>query len=298
MEQNKSDWLSWRSKGIGSSDSPILHNESPYKDRYELFLDKTGQATEELKNDYITFRGQELEPVIRKRWATIAALDLGIESDWKPLNIDSGGKVMRASLDGYAENEKIISEFKFQGKDAHEAIEQKICPRHYWIQVQHQLLVSGAKKGYLVSYNPDLDTINYMEILPNVSFHNEHIKKCREFWAEVTSKTPSEYTLSFKKDEKKSDDARMKIIAKRYAEMSEQIKKMESDLETMKNELVAANGAADKTDFEFVTITKAIRTGLVSYKDIPEVKALSKDYLANFKKPDVEYFTIKIRGKK
>lgn len=297
---NRENWLQWRFKGIGSSDAPIIHGESPYKNRYQLFLDKTIPQTEgkgREDNSYIAWRGHELEPIIRKRWATIAALELNIESEWLPLNVDQGGKVMRASLDGVTSTDanKIIAEFKFQGKEAHEAILKKICPRHYWIQVQHQLLVSGAKKAYLISYNDKLDTINYMEILPDVEFHNEHIKKCKAFWTEVLNKTPSEETLSFKKDERENADAGMKIVAKKYAELKAKIEADEKELEKLKEKLLAAHGTADKTDFEFVTVTKAYRSGSVEYKNIPEVKALAADYLSNFKKPDIEYFTVKVK---
>lgn len=296
------EWKIWRSRGLGSSDAPVVHGESPYKNRYQLFTDKitpqTFDGNEKQKNDYITWRGHELEPIIRKRWATIAALELGIESEWSPMNVDGGGKVMRASLDGQAHVSGagyIIAEFKFQGKEAHEAVKQKICPRHYWIQIQHQLLVSGAKQAYLVSYNPDLDTVNYMLIEADTAFHNDHIKKCKEFWREVVEKTPSEYTLSFKKDERKADDAKLKVLAKNYSDLSAKIKAEEAELEEMKNQLIAAAGTSDKMDFEFVTVTKAVRAGSINYKEIPEVKAMTKEYISNFKKPDTEYFTVKVK---
>lgn len=297
----RENWLQWRQKGIGSSDAPIIHDESPYKNRHELYLAKVEPQTfngeEKENNSYIAWRGHELEPIIRKRWATIAALELGIESTWLPLSVDGGGKVMRASLDGCTttDENKIIAEFKFQGKEAHELIKQKTAPRHYWIQVQHQLLVSGAKKAYLVSYNPELDTLNYMEILADTAFHNDHIKKCKEFWSEVMAKTPSAHTLSFKKDERKEADAQLLILAKSYVDLSAKIKADEEELEKMKTKLIEAAGKADKVDFEFVTVTKAVRAGSISYSTIPEVIALSKEYIANFKKPDVEYYTVKVK---
>lgn len=292
---DKKNWLAWRSAGIGSSDAAIVWGDSPYKNRYDLFLDKTGQdIKDEKKNDYITFRGQELEPIIRKRWATIAAMDLNIESEWLPLNVDQGGKVMRASLDGVSDTtaDKVIAEFKFQGKDAHKQVERGIIAPHYRIQIQHQLLVSGAKKGYLVSYNPELDTILYCEVLADVEFHNEHIRKCKSFWKEVLDKTPSEETLSFKKDIKKNDDSKMQILAKRYVETKKIIDDTEKILEELKKELIAANGVADKTDFEYVTVTKASRVGSVEYKEIPELKGVD---LEKYRKPSTEYFLVKVK---
>lgn len=302
--KERKNWLMWRSKGIGSSDSAIIHDKSPYKNRYELYMEKitpqTFDGEEKAKNDYITFRGQELEPIIRKRWATIAALELGLESEWLPINLGDE-KVMRASLDAHdyfhdnienPDEKMIIAEFKFQGKENHEKIKQKIAPEHYVIQVQHQLLVSGALRAYLVSYNDELDTINYMEILPDVEFHNLHIKKCREFWAEVTSKTPSEHTLSFKKEIVKSENNDFKKDAYLYKSLSEQIKNLEKLQEEIKEKLIAANGTADKTDFEFVTVTKAKRAGGVEYAKIPELKGVDLD---KYRKPDTEYFVVKVK---
>ena len=230
-----------------------------------------------------------MEAIARKKWSIIAALELGIEDTWQPLNVGEENKVMRASLDGFCHSENIIAEFKFQGKEAHEL---KIIPKHYWIQVQHQLLVSGAKKAYLVSYNDELDTINYKEILPDRDFFNEHIKKCKEFWKQVTEKKPSEHTLSFKKEIKNNSDSKMKIIAKKYADLSEEIKKQEKELEELKKELIKASGDADKTDLEFLTVTKSSRAGSVEYKNIPELKGVD---LEKYRKPSTEYFLIKVK---
>lgn len=295
----RKEWLSWRSKGIGSSDSAIIWGESPYKNRYDLYLEKISTDDPKENGNFATEKGQELEPLIRKRWKLVAAMDLSIESEWLPLNVDNGNKVMRCSLDGHEGLDNlIIAEFKFQGKDAHENIKKNICPRHYWIQVQHQLVVSGAKKAYLVSYNDELDTINYMEILPDIEFHNEHIRKCKSFWKEVLDKTPSDETLSFKKEIKTDNSDVNKDVAREYSEISAQIKILEEKQDTLKKFLIAANGTADKTDFEFVTVTKATRAGSIEWKSIPEIQALKKEYLDTFKKPDTEYFLVKVKSEK
>lgn len=288
----KKEWLEYRKKGIGSSDAPIIHGESPYKNIYDLYLDKTTPVSDkDHEESFIQAKGHELEIVIRKKWAIIAALELGIESEWLPLNV-AEDKVMRASLDGYDIPSNTIAEFKFQGKKAHEEVKKGFIPLHYWIQVQHQLLVSGAKKAYLVSYNDELDTVNYREILPDRDFFNEHIKKCREFWEEVTTKTPGEETLSFKKEIKNNSDSKIKIIAKKYADLSEEIKNKEKELEELKKELIKASGDADKTDFEFLTVTKSSRAGSVDYKNIPELKGVD---LEKYRKPSTEYFLIKVK---
>lgn len=295
---DRKDWLAWRQKGIGSSDAAIIWGVSPYKNRYDLYLEKitpqTFDGTKKEKSNYITGKGHELEPIIRKRWATIAALDLGIESEWRTLNFGDGDRVMRCSLDGFCD-QGIIAEFKFQGKDAHKQIELGIIAEHYRIQVQHQLLVSGAKKAYLVSYNDELDTIFYVEILPDKEFHNEHIRKCKSFWKEVLDKNPSDYTLSFKKEIKTESDSKILILAKKYADLTKHVKDFEEEIEKIKKELIAANGTADKTDFTYVTVTKSSRAASVEYKNIPEVKALKPEYLATFKKPDTEYFLVKVK---
>lgn len=295
MDLTRQEWLLWRRAGLGASDAAILHGKSPYKNRYDLYLEKTSTGEIKENGNFITDKGHELEPIIRKRWALIASLDLGIDAEWLPENVDSGGRVMRASLDGTAPRHEVIAEFKFQGGKAHEDVKNGLVPEHYWIQVQHQLLVSGAKKAYLVSYNDKLDSVNYHEILPDVQFHNEHIRVCKAFWKEVLDKTPSEETLSFKKEIKTEGSARLLTVARKYAEMSELIKNLEKELEEYKKELISSNGTADKTDFEFVTVTKATRSGSISYKDIPEVKAMSKEYLSNFKAKDIEYFLVKVK---
>lgn len=292
---NKQEWLLWRRAGLGASDAAILYGKSPYKNRYDLFLEKTSTGEIKENGNFITDKGHELEPIIRKRWALIASLDLGIDAEWLPENVDSGGRVMRASLDGTAPRHEIIAEFKFQGGKAHEDVKNGLVPEHYWIQVQHQLLVSGAKKAYLVSYNDKLDSANYHEILPDVQFHNEHIRVCKAFWKEVLEKSPSELTLSFKKEIKTEKSDFLKTVASDYVQTQKAIKVLEERLDALKQDLINANGTADKTDFEFVTVTKATRSGSINYKDIPEVKLMSKEYLNNFKAKDTEYFLVKAK---
>ena len=41
------DWLKYRRRGIGGSDAAAVYGISRYKSPFELWLDKTGQLTEQ-----------------------------------------------------------------------------------------------------------------------------------------------------------------------------------------------------------------------------------------------------------
>ena len=62
------DWLRYRTMGIGGSDVSVIAGINPYRSVYQLWLEKTGQTEPaESDNEYTHF-GTILEPVIRKEF--------------------------------------------------------------------------------------------------------------------------------------------------------------------------------------------------------------------------------------
>lgn len=58
-----------------------------------------------------------------------------------------------ASLDGY-NDEGVIVELKCSGKEDHEAALKGEVPAHYYPQIQWQMVVTGQKESYYMSYHP------------------------------------------------------------------------------------------------------------------------------------------------
>lgn len=65
VDMTREEWLATRSSlGIGGSDVAAVLGLSKFKSRYQVWLDKTGQLTEELPENDAMKAGRKLEPVI------------------------------------------------------------------------------------------------------------------------------------------------------------------------------------------------------------------------------------------
>jgi putative phage-type endonuclease len=65
MEQGTSEWLSWRNKGLGSSDASTILGINGFKDLFQLWLEKTGRSKGDMPN-YAMSRGTAMEPLARE----------------------------------------------------------------------------------------------------------------------------------------------------------------------------------------------------------------------------------------
>lgn len=66
---SREDWLKYRRQGIGGSDAPCIIGVSPYKGALGVFLEKTGEITDEIEqNDGLRF-GTLFEDIVAREWA-------------------------------------------------------------------------------------------------------------------------------------------------------------------------------------------------------------------------------------
>jgi putative phage-type endonuclease len=142
MEQQTNDWLRFRQKRIGSSDASVIMKQSPWSTPHKLWLEKTGKVPLEQKSNFAIERGNRWEPVARARYELRTGLELPAT-----VLVHPRYKFLMASLDGYSEQDKVICEIKcFTSVKNFECVKGGKIPATYWPQVQHQLLVSGAKE--------------------------------------------------------------------------------------------------------------------------------------------------------
>lgn len=177
-------WLEWRHLGIGSSDSAAIHQESPYMTRYELGQQKLKKEYTEIPSNWAMQKGNDLEPIARKEFAALYNIENNTNETFEPKLVQMADyEFMRASLDGCSEDGNVIIEIKYQGRENHEASSKGIIPRNYFIQMQHQLLVSGAELCHFVSF--DGKTMHTQKVFPDLEFMKKHIELCTDFWDAV-----------------------------------------------------------------------------------------------------------------
>lgn len=191
LRQGSKDWLLWRSRGIGASDTPAIMKESPWTTYLQLWLEKTGMAHKPPANEYqiaAMRRGVELEPIARElveQQLKISFPAAAAEHDLYPF--------IKASFDGYNEEHNLLIEIKCPSKVDHgKAVKGKVPPKYYG-QLQHQLLVSNAEKVYYCSYDGK-DDLQIVEVFPDKLYQTKMLTEVLEFWVKVQKREMPEVT--------------------------------------------------------------------------------------------------------
>ncbi|AIJ10687.1 MULTISPECIES: YqaJ viral recombinase family protein [Edwardsiella] len=185
LSQEGDDWLEWRRNGITATDAAILVGLSPYKTRWRLWAEKTGYAREvDLSLNPLVRRGVENEDIARRAFEekhNDLLLSLCVESVATPL--------MRASLDGLNSQGEPV-----ELKCPSGSVWEEVCAeqtnskayRLYYPQVQHQLLVTGATRGWLVFYFDG--QIQEFLILRDETMIQQILAEAQVFWQQVKDK--------------------------------------------------------------------------------------------------------------
>jgi len=149
IAQRTPEWHRWRAQGVTASEAAELLGRSPHKTPWRLWAERTGLTRpDDLSENFFVQRGIELEDAARQgfeqRHGTVV-MPLCVQSDEYP--------VLRASLDGLNDDDEPV-ELKVPWKHvyAEVAANGTNAPAYqlYWNQVQHQIYVTGAARGWLV----------------------------------------------------------------------------------------------------------------------------------------------------
>lgn len=259
IEKEKKEWLMWRASGLGSSDAPVVVGCYDYCTPYQLWEQKTGKVDIADTNSYIMNRGNEMEPIARAKYEIQTGL-----------NMPAGRfehhefKFLRATMDGYDISRKQGIEIKYVGK------EHKSIPDKHMAQIQHQLIVTGAKSIDYVTITDD-KTIKITKIEPNQNYIIEYLKKAIEFWNLVISDTPPELV-----DEDVRTIKGMDQIALDYLKDQQSLKDLEIKIAEKKQQLIEAMKNHAKVTFGKTGLkaSKVYRKGNIDYKKIPELKGV------------------------
>ena len=189
VSQRSDAWRLWRSQGISASDAAIIMGRSPYKSPWRLWAEKTGLVLEQsLDNNPLIRVGIEAEAKALHHFEeqhSILLLPLCGESERYPL--------MRASFDGLSEDNEPV-----EIKCPHETTfldvllnrEQSVAYQLAWCQVQQQLLVAEAERGFLCFYHQG-QAVEFVIQRDDV-FHTQLIATAMDFWSAVqTGKEPN-----------------------------------------------------------------------------------------------------------
>lgn len=278
LVQGTPEWHHFRSQGLGGSDAPVLMGVSPYRTLEHLWIDKIGEAGEQVEN-YAMARGKRMEPIIVAKYEE----RYGMEGGQSACGIMGGVSHARASFDRLYPLQKCAIECKAPNVLDHAMAKDKIIPPKYLPQVHWNLMVGDLEYCDYVSYHPkDPDELAVVRI-PNDSaakdYQVEMIEKAHWFWEMVLSRTPVTDPVS----------ENVLVLMQSYSDLKRHSNQVETELKAIKATLekMIRDGDIKAAGYRAKWISKK---GNVDYDLVPQLQGVN---LEPFRKPASTYLDIR-----
>ena len=303
VAQRTPEWDRWRVQGITASESAIILGRSPYKTPWRLWAERTGLARPaDLSRNPHVARGNRLEDAARQWFEQThdtVLMPVCAESEQEPL--------LRASFDGINDagepvELKVPSERIYREVEAHGRASGPY--RLYEPQVQHQVYVAGADKGWLVFY---LDEQNQrvFELARDAKLIRAIVGQGKAFWQAIVDG-----------DEPEKDPGRdlfvptgeqlgeWTALAGRYRRIQQEaktidatLKRRKAELDQIQTQLVAMMGEALIAESAGLRITRFCAKGSVDYPALvtallPELEA---DAIERFRRSPTERVRVTVQ---
>jgi len=268
--------LATRESGIGSSDCAAAIGISPYKSRYELWLEKTGQATPPNLDEIERIQwGNYLEPVIAERYAAREGVKVARVNQTQ---VHPDLPYMLSHIDRRVVGKDMILECKnaseYVGKKSFGEEYTDQIPETYLVQVMHQLIVNRKELGDLAALIGG-NRLRVYRIQFDDDLANLIVDKCRYFWnCVVTNRAPDpldvdELELMFAQDngQMKTVDASVFAIWQRYHELQEAHKTFSDEINAVKDQLRFA--IAEAAGIQLGNELEGPQTPAIEYAGLP-----------------------------
>lgn len=264
IEQQTDSWHEWRSKGLGASDAPVVMNVSPWSTPFKLWQEKTGKIEKDAGN-WATRKGNEMEPRAR------AFLELQTGLDFPAvLSEHSVFSWMRASLDGWNAENKIILEIKCPGAADHGIASEGRVPDKYYPQIQHQLFVTGGEKVLYFSYSETPVPHGYqVEVLPDMEYIKKLFAAMSKFWKCIQTNTAPDLVA---KDFKSVRSKELQEKFEAWERAKNDLIVLEKRTEALKAALIEDPRVKDlRMRCGKYRVNVVTRKGNVDYKKVPQL---------------------------
>jgi len=274
MEQNTTEWLEWRNKGIGASDAPIIMGVSPWKTLYKLWIEKT-TGKSDFQGNEATERGHALESLAREsaeKQLSRVFIPHCAEHKKYPW--------MRASLDGISMDQEILEikcPYKPSRPDSdHQKTKEGKIPEKYWPQLQHQLEVYGANKGWYFSFD-GVDGVA-IPFERDEKFITELLEKEQAFWECVEKLKAPKLT---ERDYQVVNELEALKKSERVLELKNQLEAIQEELDPIEQELKDLYCQETCALIGNLKFTRFARKGTIDYSSIPELKRVDLEKYRN-----------------
>lgn len=283
LAQGGDDWLAWRRDGITASDASILLGHSPYKTRWRLWAEKVGYCEEvDLSGNPLVRYGRQHEDSAR------AAYERQVDDIVLPMCVQSSRiAVLRASLDGLNSAGEPV-ELKCPSDTTWAQVcqqgTQSAAYRLYDCQVQHQLLCTGAPRGWLVFWHGE-DPLQVFEVLPDRARLQRLLAEAVMFWEEVrTRREPAKdptRDIYLPQGEQATQwiyaAEHYRLLESRMAELKTDLARLKAQQAAHLTQLTTLMGAHLKADFAGLQVTRFMAEGRVDYRKALEALRPAQD---------------------
>lgn len=299
--QRSESWLQWRKGRVTASDVSAIMGKSPWTTAEDVFFEKLGLGKERVVN-------AAMQHGIDNESTALAMLSERVGVEFKPMVVEHDTLPLGASLDGgyfpmegvlyiNPSNQQLddlidvlctgsklpsyIAEVKCTSEKSHSIVKHGIVPDHYLLQVQCQLLCSGADLCFFANYcDGDLAII---EVRPDPAMQAEIIEATQEFWRRVQELDPPEP----KYVEREDSDWWIAVCA--LNEIQSQLKTLQDDEAQAKARLVELS-AGKSTKGHGMAVIHSVRAGSVDYAKICAENNIDT---AQYRKPATPIITVR-----
>ncbi len=263
MKQGSPEWHEHRAKFRNASETPAVLGASPWMTPYELWLVKTGRKV--VEETAPMRHGTAMEPLARAAFEEATGLIM------QPQVVVDGE--YSASLDGITLSGDTLVEikcpYKGQTSELWQTVKSGIVPEHYRLQVQHQLMVSQARRAHLYVFDGKVG-INIIIEPDEITF-----ARIREAWnifqPYLNDDTPPPLT---DQDTKTRVDAAWREAAEAYRGWKSVIDEAQAKADAAKAVLIGLTDHPREAGFG-VSVTRFWKSGSVNYKRVPALAGVN-----------------------
>ena len=266
------NWLQMRSQDLTSTEISALYGISPYMTEFELW--------HQHKNDRITIIDDNERMLWGRRLQDTIAVGVSADQNWDVRPMDEYIRLpehrLGSSFD-FAIAEHAILEVKnvdsLQYRDGWLIEGDDIqAPAHIELQLQHQLLVSGRKEGYIAALVGG-NRVTLIHRVADPAVHQSILNKAAKFWASIEANTPP--SPNFVRDAEfiarlynlaepgklldASSDADITSMAKRDKELQEAGKRIDEERAEIKARLLMRIGDVEKVIGDGFSISAGVQ---------------------------------------
>lgn len=308
LDQRTDAWKEWRRQGVTATDSPVILKRNPRKTPWRLWAEKVGKVlpADLSKNPYVRY-GVEHEDDARRLFELkhgVCAPPACGEWDEDP--------VFRASFDGLTPDFEPL-EIKCPSASTLEDVRTRgvdsDAVRMYVVQLQHQMLVADAKRGWLVFYDGPNDDLVEFEFERDEELVGQIVNEGRAFHALVETKTeppkdPDEDVFIPETDEDRECWVRAALD---FLSIDADIRRHQEEIRLLQERREAAQvtfkrimGDNACAEYAGVAVTRSVVKGRVNAEKLFEA-ALSRRpteaELAACRSPDTERWLFRATGR-